>query len=352
MDQLARPVLSRVVPRSHFIVGPLYDSALFLFSPLLALGIGIFLSATHLSDPEWTFGGTQNQVTSSLIGVFIHAHLFIVVFRSHFNANIRKLYPLRFWVVPPVLFALALWSKWVLVSISVLATFWDVYHSGLQTFGLGRIYDARAGNDPRKARRLDVLLNHLLYAGPIIGGATMMSHFEDFYEFDEVGATFFGVVPAFMESNHKYFAWGLLAFGGAFLVYYAWSYLRLLRQGYRVSVPKVTLLVCTGFCSIYTWGFNSWGEAFLIMNLFHALQYFALVWWQEKKNLAQLFRTATWRLWKPLTFLGFVSAGVAYGVLVEATPTSVPLIYPASLVVSLMHFWYDGFVWSVQKKQV
>lgn len=340
------------LPRSHFIVGPWYDAVLFLFSPLLALGVGILLSVQHLSEPEWTFGGVKNAITSTCIGIFIHAHLFLVFFRSHLNDGIRRLYPTRFLVVPPLLLAGALLSQWVLVGISVLATFWDVYHSGLQTFGLGRIYDARAGNDPTLARRLDVALNHLLYAGPIVAGTTMMAHFEDFYEFDQLGTAFFQVVPAFMESNQRYFAWGLLGGGTLFLGYYVFHYRGLVRRGYNVSWPKVALLVSTGFCSIYSWGFNRWGEAFLIMNLFHALQYFAIVWWKEQGNLARLFRTAGLRAWKPVTFAAFVLIGLAYGVLIEATPTSVPLIYPLSLVVSIMHFWYDGFVWSVQRKQV
>jgi hypothetical protein len=339
------------LPRSHFIVGPLYDAVLFVFAPLLALGIGVFLSATHLSDREWTFGGTENEITNSLIGVFIHAHLFVVFFRSHLNGQIRRLYPTRFLLVPPVMLAGALLSRWVLVGISVLATFWDVYHSGLQTFGLGRIYDARAGNNPKTARMLDVVLNHLLYAGPIVAGATMMAHFEDFHEFDNL-TPFFDVVPAFMETNQRYFAWALLVGGVLFLGYYVYYYVNLVRQGYVVSWPKVALLVSTGFCSIYSWGFNTWGEAFLIMNFFHALQYFALVWWKEQGNMARLFRTARLRAWKPLTLGLFVFVGIAYGVVVEATPTSVPLIYPLSLVVSIMHFWYDGFVWSVQRRQV
>jgi hypothetical protein len=57
--------------------------------------------------------------------------------------------------------------------VSVLATFWDVYHSALQTFGFARIYDRKAGNDPMVGRRLDWHLNQLLYAGrraPSTGG--------------------------------------------------------------------------------------------------------------------------------------------------------------------------------------
>ena len=274
------------------------------------------------------------------------------MFRSHVNREIRKLYPARFLIVPPLLLVGMLTSEWILVSVSVLATFWDVYHSGLQTFGLGRIYDIRAGNHPKQARTLDMILNHLLYAGPIIAGATMMDHFEDFYEFDDLGSVFFHSVPAFVKSSQRYLAWGLLIFGSAFLVYYVATYLQMIRRGYTVSIPKVVLFVATGFCSIYTWGFNTWGEAFFIMNFFHALQYFAIVWWKEQGSMTRLFRTEGRRWYKPLTLFLFVFVGLAYGTLVEGTPTSAPLVYPLSLVVAIMHFWYDGLIWSVQRRQV
>ena len=38
---------------------------------------------------------------------------------------------------------------------TVLAAFWDVYHSGAQTFGFARLYDQRAGNPPAEGRVLD-----------------------------------------------------------------------------------------------------------------------------------------------------------------------------------------------------
>jgi len=71
-------------------------------------------------------------------------------------------------------------SSPILVCTSVLATWWDVYHSSLQTFGLGRIYDMRAGNDALAGRRLDYYFNLLLYAGPILGGSALMAHLVDF----------------------------------------------------------------------------------------------------------------------------------------------------------------------------
>jgi hypothetical protein len=344
--------LAALALKPRFIVGPVYDSLFFIGSPLLALVLGMVLSLSHLNEAEWNLFGGERNIMATLIGVFIHAHLIIVVFRSHANSQIRRLHPERFLLVPFVLLAACLLSDWVLVTCSVLATFWDVYHSGLQTFGLGRIYEMRAGNAPMRGRTLDLALNHLLYAGPILGGATMLDHFEDFTEFESVGVSLFNVVPAFMSSNQRYFAWGLLLGGGAFLIYYVLAYLRMVHDGHHVSLPKIFLLAGTGFCSIYTWGFNSFGEAFFIMNLFHALQYFALVWWREQDTMNRVFRTERLRRSKPWCFVLFVAVGLSYGTLIELVPSEWPLIYPLSIVVSLMHFWYDGFVWSVRKRQV
>ena len=162
------------------------------------------------------------------------------------------------------------------------ATFWDVYHSALQTFGFVCIYDSKAGNDPLVGRRLDWYLNQLLYVDPILAGATMMDHVKDFFEHEEVGATFFTSIPGFMAANQGYFTWTILADGTGFLAYYVWAQLQLKRQGHDISPQKVYLLVSTSAVSMFTWGFNTFDEAFFIMNLFHAVQYFGIVWAFEK----------------------------------------------------------------------
>lgn len=339
-----------------FIAGPIYDLVFFLFPPLGALALGMLLAVTGASELTVELGEEQITVAGFLLGAFIHAHLFIVFFRSHGNSMVRKTYPLRFLLVPVILFGAMMASTWIIVCVSVVATFWDVYHSGLQTFGIGRIYDGRAGNDPKEGRNLDIILNHFLYAGPIVAGATMMAHFEDFNEFQSVGDTFFTRVPAFMESSQRYFTWTILAAGAAFFVYYLIANVRMHRAGRVVSMPKVFLFTTTGLCSIYTWGFNSWGEAFFIMNFFHALQYFGIIWWSENKNLTKVSRLSNVRIGnvgvgRSLVWLAFVGIAFGYGYLVE-TIEGVKWFYAVTLVVSIMHFWYDGFIWSVRKGQV
>jgi hypothetical protein len=46
----------------------------------------------------------------------------------------------------------------------------------MQTFGLARLYARRAGNDVTAGRTMDLMLNHVLYAGPILAGAGLLIH--------------------------------------------------------------------------------------------------------------------------------------------------------------------------------
>ncbi|ABF87663.1 putative membrane protein [Myxococcus xanthus DK 1622] len=334
--------------RAPYIAGPLFDWAFFLLPPLLALGLGIVISGTPFSDTPVQRLGQEKTWAGLMVGSLIHAHLVAVFFRSHGNPAIFRLYPLRFILVPVLAWAAIRGSAVVAAGATVLATFWDVWHSGLQTFGLARIYDRNQGNPPEVGRQLDFWLNHLLYAGPILAGATMLDHFNSFESFDGVGMPWLASVPARMTATHRAWTLGVVAVGGMFLLFYIGATVRLLRQGHRPSFHKAFLLVTTGACSIYTWGFNSWGEAFFIMNLLHAIQYLALVWAMEGERLRERLRLK-WRWLALALFLGTV---LTYGVWAELLDASAESLWALTLVVSLMHFWYDGFIWSVARRQV
>ena len=73
---------------------------------------------------------------------------------------------------------------------------------------------------------------------------------------------------------------------------------------------------------IYTWGFNSFGEAFFIMNFFHAWQYFGLVWWSERANLRRLGRLEQVRWGGAAALVMMLLAAGAYGVWAEWVDSS------------------------------
>jgi hypothetical protein len=139
------------VRRNGYIVGPVNDSVLFIFTPLLALGIGwimshpLFQKEIHLADRRepfyWMFYITLTQ-----------AHLLVTVTRTHLNRAVFRRHWFRFTVLPVLLFASIVMSGLVAAGAFVVMTFWDVYHSSMQTFGLARIYGAKAGELPTERR--------------------------------------------------------------------------------------------------------------------------------------------------------------------------------------------------------
>ncbi len=348
----ATPAVEHHRVRSRYVVSPLYDWCWFLLPPFAALCLGIAISGTDFTDATFELFGVRTTAAGLAIGTIIHAHLVAVLFRSHANPAVFRVYPIRFVVVPIALWIGVVSSVWLAVTATVVATFWDVWHSGAQTFGFARMYDRNAGIAPHVGRRLDLWMNQLLYAGPILAGVTLADHMVQFESYEAVGATLLTSVPAYADTHQRYLTWTVLAVGTVFILYYAYAHWRLYRAGYRFSPLKLFLVSTTGLCSIYTWGFNSWGEAFFIMNLFHAVQYLALVWATERRRMMQQLGATERRYGAQATAAAYLGAVFAYGFAAEAFGAAAGGLWALTIVVSLMHFWYDGFIWSVRKQQV
>lgn len=337
---------ARVAPASRYISSPVYDWVLYLAPPLLALVVGALFGWAEWGSELFWIEGRRTSAVSLGIGALINAHLVAVLLRSHGNTSVLRQHPIRFFVVPPLLILLlSVWEAAMIVSTVVVAL-WDVYHSALQTFGFARIYDRRMGNDPLVGRRLDLGLNLLLYVGPILAGASMIDHLGRLDVLEDVGAAFFTQVPVFMEAEQGTVAWLIIAASVAFVGFYLVSYARLAKRGYAISWQKVFLLATTGLCSVVAWGFNPYGMAFVIMNAFHAIQYLGLVWWSEGARARAAFG------FKRLAWLGFLVLVGWYGVWADLVTAEETFSWAVVQTVALMHFWYDGFVWSVRKKQV
>lgn len=343
---------NRIYQTPPSIISPFYDAVFIIFSPLLALSLGVLLSLTRLAAFDYVLYGTAESAVTLFSGIVTMAHLVIVFFRSHLNPMIFELHPRRFVLAPILLFAAMLASSRILVFVFVLAIWWDVFHSSMQTFGIGRIYDRQLGNDPRTGRRLDIALNLLLYVGPILAGKTLFDHVKHFDRFEDVGWAFFTVVPVQAVAHQRVVTLGILFLGISYIAFYLYYYHRLSRQGYRISSRKVLLFASTALCSIYTWGFNTFGQAFFIMNLFHALQYFALIWWSDKKNIISFFHLEHRPWGRGAALVLFVSLALMYGVWAKLFGESNHFAFSILLTVSIMHFWYDGFIWSVSKRHI
>jgi hypothetical protein len=350
---------------SGFIAGPIVDSVFLIGAPLVAIFAYLPFYAHPIAFapiPDARFGGS---LVGGFITTVIFAHLFIVFFRSHLNTTMFRLHRARFVLAPALLFGLVYTSTWALLWISVLATWWDVYHSSLQTFGIGRLYDLRAGNDPEVGRQLDRIWSLVLYAGPVVAGASLATHLDDFESFERVGSALLTEVPAEILGYSKLLTAAVLAGAAPFAVYYVLRYRRFVRDGYHLSPQKLALYAVLGAVSVVCWGFNSFAEAFFVMNFFHALQYFFIVWYSEGRNITRRFGLAGRSQGEFLALALFIGVATSFGVWSTGFWLG-PVPHPEGgavlgglrafeatlLVVSILHFWYDGFIWSVRRGQI
>lgn len=355
---------------ARFVQGSLADPGLAIASPRADMyafwGSPILASALLLALAGFDTLLPVSLQAPALIGVFFainvltFAHLIAVVPRAYFNQDVFRTHFNRLTIVPLVLLAALLVSPPLLVCAVVVAFFWDVHHSAMQTFGLSRIYDLKAGNDPHQLRRTDLRLNWALYVGPIAAGASLADHIGILKLFGPIHWSVLATAPGIILGH----SWAIRALAlGAWAVFVGWAvfdYRRAMRSGYRIPAPKLALLVSTGLTSILMWGLAPPLIAFPAINLFHAVQYFALVWLKEGGRMGQLIGAAGPRRDEDAerasaapaiafaVFFGLCLVfGVAYYIVQNARLLAAPFV-----VCSLMHFWFDSFIWSVRKKQV
>jgi hypothetical protein len=346
--------LSAVLAGRGFIASGLYDSLFFLLAPLLALAVVGALAVV----PRGAFSSTGSDPIAAAIFLMLvlsQGHAVAVFFRSHGNRAIFVRHRFAFVVVPIALFAGLMVSDWVMLGAVVLAPLWAVYHLGMQSFGLARMYDVRWGNSSETGRSLDYVLMQFFNMAPFLAGWSLLPHLQSLRLFDRVGWH----APAAWLDAHRSIEGALagvfLVAGPVFLAYYLQTYRRLVREGYSPCPQKIVLLATTGFVSVASWGFLTSWKAVFVMNLFHSIQYFALVWWAERGNLARSSRLAAISYGTPLLLALFATITLSLGTFLQAYGrdyTVMRWIASLALVISLMHYWYDGFVWSVRRREV
>ena len=358
-------VKSNTNAKSKWIINKWADSIFIIGAPAFSLAAAIILLVLPTAD-EGQSPFSLNQPLGWLIITLTIGHLPLTFFRSHGNISVFKRFRWRLTIVPPLLFLGLYFNFWLAVIGGVLIIWWDVYHSSLQTFGLGRIYDQKAGNDTNLGRSWDWWLNLLLYFGPVLAGLNLLNHFalgllnRNYLEPDQV-ETFQWVNALYQEDM----AHGLANLMTAlrlplvlgffiFLLAYGRFYRKQMANGYTFPTQKAILYGSTGFVSIFTWGLvhDSWTalNAFWVMNLFHAVQYFALVAHSEKKSFSQFLGFNKSSLGPIVAAIVILVGGFAAGAVIGGNSTKILIVF--SVVCSLCHFWMDGFIWSVRKSHV
>jgi hypothetical protein len=368
------------------IGGPLFDAIFFWGAPLLASCLVWAWVLIAMILPR-ALGQPAVSFLLYAVLVLTFAHLIAVVPRAYLNRQVFADNRLRLVAVPILLVAGLLLSPVLLVCAAVLTVFWDVHHSAMQTFGIGRIYDMKSGNGAHVLRNTDLRLNWALYVGPIAAGASLLVHFRSFADFGRLDWALLAAMPGVVAGHAGPIHYAAIAAWAAILLWSIHDYRAAAARGYRMPAHKAALIGATGTVSVCAWGLAPPFVAFTIINLFHAVQYFALVWLKEGERIGQALEGFP-KKWMPVFRSGSVpdiesrafpirrgdsaspdkargGAGTSrrfalpvflilcagFGIAYAGTAKTSWLIAPF-VACSLLHFWFDSFVWSVRKKQV
>lgn len=328
------------------------DTIFIILMPVIA-----FLIVALICEPRYKHGaliyGTETPYWFAIACTMLtHMHVLLVFTRSHMNMSIFKRYKYRFTLIP-LFVLLSMWiSPLLFALLSGVGLYWDEWHSLMQTFGFGRIYDNRTGNSATIGRKRDMVFCFVIGFLPAVVLLTYLPKNESpvqiarLLEISSINAARFGGV---VEAAR----WPLIIFGIVYSIWYAWSYWKLAQQGYKVSKAKLALFASTGISSIATASLFTVADGIFFGNIYHAIQYVFIVMISERSNLANITGLKQ-KNYAGVYLVYFLVIVPFMFVLAGLRQMTAQVEYLAAfwLLTSLLHFWFDGFIWSVRRQDV
>jgi len=241
---------------------------------------------------------------------------------------------------------------WDLKGILLIVFFWGVWHGLMQTYGFCRIYDAKTGTFDALTRRLDFAMCVIWFATAVALSPYRLSDTLDTYYM--CGGPF--IPPSVVQYGQGLFLLAATAVSVLFLVHF----LRMWIIGHRPNPVKVALLVTS---IAFWWYCNNLVANILVgialFEVFHDVQYLSLVWIYnrnrvEKDSNIGGFMRFVFRRSGSLIGL-YVGLVLAYGSLsyinAHIGMDTVKRILTGVVTAStLLHFYYDGFIWKVRER--
>jgi Tfp pilus assembly protein PilF len=241
---------------------------------------------------------------------------------------------------------------WDLKGILLVVFFWGVWHGLMQTYGFCRIYDAKTGTFDALTRRLDFAMCVIWFATAVVLSPYRLSDTLDTYYM--CGGPF--IPPSVVQLGQHLILSAAIVVSVLFLLHFG----RVWILGKRPNPVKVALLVTSiGFW----WYCNNLVANILVgialFEVFHDVQYLSLVWIYnrnrvEKDSSIGGFMRFVFRRSGSLIGL-YVGLVFAYGSLsyfnahlgMETVKRVLTGVVTAS---TLLHFYYDGFIWKVRER--
>jgi tetratricopeptide (TPR) repeat protein len=331
---------------SRWILGPWRDLLLFVATPFLVLPLGLAVSTQSSGEQIlfWVlaFGALGHHVPGLL--------------RAYGDRELFQRFRWRFIVVPLVLLPICgLFFFDQLVGMKLVVLAWGLWHFLMQTYGFARIYDGKSGGGGRISGWLDWSLCIAWFGAAVLHSPRRVGEF--------LGMAYQAGLPVDwdlpVESVRGYWV-------GFTVVVTVLSLGQLARRAVRgmpVSLGKVLLLVISfSFFWYCTVNLTNLVLGIAMFEIFHDIQYLAIVWSFNRRRVDSgagvgavtrfLFRNSgsLAGLWVGL-YVGLVLAYGSLSVVVDRVSSESlrNLLYGVIATSSLLHFYYDGFIWKVRE---
>jgi Flp pilus assembly protein TadD len=338
------PAVSATAPkRNLWILSSWRDLILYVATPLLLVPIFAIAQARWSAQDIYVFVAAFGAMGHHLPGMI----------RAYGDRALFERFRWRFIIAPMFLIATCVsFYWWDLKGIILVVFFWGVWHGMMQTYGFCRIYDAKMGSFAALTRRLDFAACGIWFAAAVLLSSPRMTDTLEVYYAS--GGPY--ISPSLLRGLQGVILLAAIAVSILFLVNFA----RMWVQGKRPNPVKLALLVT----SISFWWYCNNGVANILAGIalfevFHDVQYLSLVWIYnrnrvEKDSTIGGFMRFVFRRSGALVGL-YIGLVFAYGSLayfnsrleIDTIKRFLTGVVAAS---SLLHFYYDGFIWKVREK--
>jgi Flp pilus assembly protein TadD len=319
------------------------DLILYVGTPLL------LLPAFALAQARWS----PQDIYLFVAAFGAMGHHLPGMIRAYGDRALFERFKWRFILAPLFLLAVCVaFFWWDLKGILLVVFFWGVWHGLMQTYGFCRIYDAKTGTFDALTRRLDFAMCVIWFATAVALSPYRLSDTLDTYYM--CGGPF--IPPSVVHHGQQLILFAAIGVSVLFLLHFG----RMWIIGKRPNPVKVALLVTS---IAFWWYCNNLVANILVgialFEVFHDVQYLSLVWIYnrnrvEKDSNIGGFMRFVFRRSGSLIGL-YVGLVFAYGSLsyfnahlgIDTVKRILTGVVTAS---TLLHFYYDGFIWKVRER--
>ncbi len=326
---------------SRWIVNSWVDWLLIIFTPLIAIPSVLLLMNA----------GVRSETISLVVTAFFATgHHLPGLIRAYGDTELFRRFRWRFLLAPPLVF-LAYFPLYQyhfsLYRLMILS--WATWHGLMQLYGFVRIYDSKAGSFSRMTAWWDWLVCLCGFVTPLFVSPQQFSMLLDYW-YTSGGPD---VSPSVVSSIRTFW----LAFTAISLTGFLFNYLRQWQRGPKPSPVKLLML----FSGLGLWWYAILGieEMIISIALFdicHDVQYLVIVWLFNCRRVSAnqqlggfmrfVFRRGMVAIYLALIFLYGGSALLGSSML---DGTMQRIFYGVLFTSTILHYYYDGFIWKVRE---